>query len=109
MSNSILLDERQITISPSLAEAIGLESAVILSETAAWMHDFTQDGKTLIFKGVIEYAKSFRYIKPSTAINVIRQLERDGLIVIEFKDDRVYVTVPSDANEKLNAILESRK
>lgn len=82
-----LYDEPPLTVSPSLAAAVGLNEAIILQQVHYWTQINEQtnknfaDGRYWVFHTYAAWEKDFPFWCRSTIRNTINRLEESGLLL----------------------------
>lgn len=83
--SKLLIDERPLTVQPSLAAALGsLDEATVLQQIHYWLSRSTnvKDGKKWIYNTMTDWMKQFPWIKSrKTLSGYFDDLEKRGLII----------------------------
>ncbi|COX24474.1 TPA: DnaD domain protein [Staphylococcus aureus] len=82
--NKLLIDDYPIQVLPKLAEAIGLNEAIVLQQIHYWLNNSKHkyDGKTWIFNSYPEWQKQFPFWSLITIKRTIYSLEKQNLLLI---------------------------
>ncbi|AOP43684.1 replication protein O [Edwardsiella piscicida] len=84
---SLLLTRRPIVVNPELAEAIGLNEAIVLQQLHYWLKETTSGvdfgGQRWIYNTPEEWAKQFPFWSDSTIRRAFSSLKKMGVIRIE--------------------------
>ncbi|HDP5844421.1 TPA: DnaD domain protein [Staphylococcus aureus] len=80
--NKLLIDDYPIQVLPKLAEAIGLNEAIVLQQIHYWLNNSKHkyDGKTWIFNSYPEWQKQFPFWSERTIKRTFGSLEKQNLL-----------------------------
>jgi hypothetical protein len=107
--SKLLIDEPPLQVLPSLAEAIGLNEAIVLQQIHYWLGHSTnietdQDGVTRrwVYKSLSDWQDEMSFWSESTIKRTLRSLKDEGLIFAEQKrldegDPTVWYSINYDA------------
>lgn len=82
-----LYDEPPLTVSPSLAAAIGLHEAIILQQVHYWTQNSEKngrnfvDGRYWVYRTYADWRKDFPFWSDSTIRGIVKRLESVGLLL----------------------------
>jgi len=78
----LLIDEHPLVVLPSLAEAIGLNEAIMLQQIHFWIskRKHLKDGRYWVYNSYDSWAEQFPFWSRSTIIRILKRLEDRGLI-----------------------------
>jgi hypothetical protein len=110
--SSLLINEHPLIVLPSLAEAVGLNEAMVLQQVHFWssLSDKEYDGSKWFYRTMEEWQHTFRFWSKSTLERAIKSLKKMDLIKAEklakhFKSNSFDQTIYYTLNyENLNKI-----
>lgn len=82
-----LYNEPPLTVSPSLAAAVGLNEAIVLQQVHYWTQNSEKNGRNLVdgrywvYRTYADWGKDFPFWCDSTIRGIIRRLESAGLLL----------------------------
>lgn len=87
----LLIDEHPLQVLPSLAEAIGLNEAIVLQQLHYWLKDSKKiyDGKPWTYNSVAEWQKQFPFWSESTIRRTINNLRKLDLVEVTSKYNKM--------------------
>ncbi len=110
MGTKLLIDEYPLMVLPSLAEAIGLNEAILLQQIHYWLHKSgkIRDGREWIFNKHEEFIEQFPFWSERTFKRVVSSLVKKKLIIVghynKNKWDRTnWYTIDRDELDRISA------
>lgn len=82
-----LIDEHVLIVSPTLAQAVGLNEAIILQQIHYWLHiaeenkNNFREGYYWTFNSITQWQEQFPFWHKDTVMRTINKLRRDGILI----------------------------
>lgn len=112
MYHKLLIDDYPIQVLPKLAEAIGLNEAIVLQQIHYWLNKSNKyiDGRKWVYNTYEGWQKQFSFWSLSTVKRVLNNLRKQGLLLTGNYnkagfDKTVWYTIDYDLLNRMNQRL----